>query len=34
MLMPRTTALVGLNRGSAAWNSHDSLVQPGVSSFG
>ena len=32
--MPKTAALLGLNFGSFAWKSHDSVVQPGVSSLG
>ena len=33
-LMPSTAALLFLNFGRLSWNAHDSLVQPGVSSFG
>ena len=34
MLMPSTAALLFLNFGRLSWNAQDSLVQPGVSSFG
>ena len=33
-LTPSTAALLFLNFGRLSWNAQDSLVQPGVSSFG
>ena len=33
-LTPSTAALLFLNFGRLSWNAHDSVVQPGVSSFG